>query len=469
MTTIPPRPTTPEYYPTGVPNLDRVLDGGLPRGALVIVVGPPGSGKTTLANQMAFAAAQAGRKALVFTALSEPTSKLIEHLRHYTFYDAELVGGAVQFLSLEQFLSADLDAASKAIIANTRQTQTQFVVLDGFRGVRGANVNPQVARQFLYDVGTTLSVQGTTTVITSEVEPRDPSFFPETTTGDVITGLHYDLAGLRQRRHLEIVKARGAAPLSGLHEVDLNASGVIVYPRLETLAVPKAHQPTEYGAGLPNAKTLPLAPPLTSAAFDLPELDAMLDGGVTRGTNALVIGPINTGKTLLALRFALTGAEQGEPTLFLGFRETIERLQQKTASFTQFAGLDRELGPGGHLAFQRWEPIELQPDRITEHLLAAVDHIQAKRVVIDSLAELRRAVVESGPARVANFFAALEAALRLRGVTLVGVLEAADNPLTLAGDPMMLMADNIVQVQPPPEEIGSRRRISCPMCRTSAT
>ena len=57
---------------TGVPGLDDILGGGLPRGALVIVTGPPGSGKTVLAGQMAFAAAQVGRRAILTTALSEP-------------------------------------------------------------------------------------------------------------------------------------------------------------------------------------------------------------------------------------------------------------------------------------------------------------------------------------------------------------------------------------------------------------
>lgn len=60
------------YLPTGVTHLDRVLGGGLPKGALILVVGPPGSGKTTLAAQMAFAAAARNQTVLIITALSEP-------------------------------------------------------------------------------------------------------------------------------------------------------------------------------------------------------------------------------------------------------------------------------------------------------------------------------------------------------------------------------------------------------------
>ncbi|MFI5272538.1 MAG: ATPase domain-containing protein [Ktedonobacterales bacterium] len=46
---------------SGVSHLGQVLGGGIPREALVSIVGPPGSGKTTLANKMAFAAARTGR------------------------------------------------------------------------------------------------------------------------------------------------------------------------------------------------------------------------------------------------------------------------------------------------------------------------------------------------------------------------------------------------------------------------
>ena len=67
-----------ELLPTGVPNLDPVLGGGLRRGALAILMGPPGSGKTILVGRMGFAAARQGDRVLILTALSEPTTKIIE-------------------------------------------------------------------------------------------------------------------------------------------------------------------------------------------------------------------------------------------------------------------------------------------------------------------------------------------------------------------------------------------------------
>lgn len=443
--------TLPPVDPTGVPNLDSVLGGGLPRGALVIVVGPPGSGKTTLANQMAFAAARMGRRAMVLTALSEPTSKLIAHLSAFTFYDDELVGDMVHFFSLQQFLAGGLEATGDEIVAAARRIRAGFVVLDGFRGIRGADVDPQAARQFLYDVGSTLSVLGTTTLITSEADPRDPAFFPEATTGDVILGLRYDLVGVQQLRGIEPIKVRGGAPLTGLHGLGLTSEGTYVYPRLEA-RVAAASQGSRTGELARSDRAddvMAAAGELDGrATFGLPELDALLDGGLTRGTSTLIVGSLGTGKTMLALHFALAGARAGEPTLFLGFRESHRQLLVKAEPFAMAADLRAALAPQGGLTLMRWSPVEVNPDILAHQLLETIDATGTKRLVVDSAAEVERAVADTGvPQRVDNYLAALVEALRMRGVTAVFTKEipqATAPELDFARNPISVMAENVL-------------------------
>jgi circadian clock protein KaiC len=424
--------------PTGVPQLDLVLGGGLPRGALSIILGPPGSGKTTLVSQIAFAAARRGQRVLFLTALSEPTGKLLDHLRAFRFFDPNLIGDTIQVFSLQQFVQQGFSAMAQEIYAAARQADASFVIIDGFQGIRELE-SSTATRQLLYDLGTRLSVRGTTTLVTTESDPRDPTLFPEMTTGDVVIGLYFPLVGVRAFRGLEALKVRGRAPLLGRHSMALSDEGMAVFPRLEKQIKRLTPGATE-------------AAPTSSerASFGLPELDALLSGGLTRQTSTLLAGSLGTGKTLLALQFALAGASNGEPTLLVSLRETIEQLKHKATTFGLGAQMQAALD-SGKLALKRWEPVELDPGQVSTEMLATVERIGARRLIIDSIAELERAVTESsGAERVPNYLAALLAAIRARGVTMLAIKETARvvaAEVDFSADALSVLAENVLLLQ----------------------
>ncbi|WP_201375765.1 ATPase domain-containing protein [Ktedonobacter robiniae] len=425
---------------TGVPQLDTVLGGGLPKGSLAIILGSPGSGKTTLASQIAFAAAKRGQKALLLTALSEPTTKLLGHLQSYNFFAPELVGNEVQIFSIQQFLTQGKPPAAQDIVAAVRQTRANLVVLDGFQAIRALEPDFITSRQLLYDLGARLSLLGTTTIITTEADPRDPTLFPEMTTGDLLIGLYFILNGTRAFRSLEILKVRGRAPMLGRHSMVLSEDGVQVYPRLEACS----HQ-------LPRSDTKSVEHKKERVTFGLLELDTLLGGGLTRQTSTLLTGSLGTGKTLLALQFALSGIPKGENALFLTFRETREQLLLKAESFQLGEQLRAALAPGGGLTLQRWEPVEVDPDQVATTMLNILSENNIRRVVIDSIAELERAVIESsGKDRVSNYLAALLAMLRSRDITLLALKEspkAVSTDVDFSADALSILAENVILVQ----------------------
>lgn len=436
---------------TGSPHLDSILGGGLPRGALTLILGLPGSGKTTLASQIMFNAARAGKSALILTALSESTTKLIGHLASYHFFDRSLIGGRVKFLSMQQVWPQGLQAVAEATFAEVRRIKANYVLLDGFRGLSGVGSESQTARQFLYEVGTTLNTLGVTTVLTSETDPRDPNFYPETTTADVIIGLHYTLQGVRQHRGIEIIKSRGSASMAGMHSLVLDDHGATVYPQLEERILAETSASASQKPGKDPRDSGPACTPEARAIFDLPEFDMMLRGGIPRGTCTVLAGSLGTGKTLLALSYALAGVGAGEPVVFLGFRENERQLRQVLLPFGLGAEFSRALEPGGLLTLLDMPPIKLNADILADRLLLEVDRTHARRVIIDSEAELERAVLRGlDPHRLEDYLAALLQALRSRNVTTL-MLKETDKvvaaSLDLSADALSILSENVILLQ----------------------
>ena len=89
-------------------------------------------------------------------------------------------------------------------------------------------------------------------------------------------------------------------------------------------------------------------------------LDEMLGGGVWRGTTTLLAGPSGAGKTTIGLQFALEGARQGEPTLYLNFQENPTQLIRTIRAL----GVDLEEAQARGLELVYASPVELQIDSI---------------------------------------------------------------------------------------------------------
>lgn len=77
---------------TSIENLDNILGGGIPANSMIFIAGAPGTGKTTLAQQILF---KNKYKALCLTTLSEPTFKVIKYMQKFEFFDQDAFGERV--------------------------------------------------------------------------------------------------------------------------------------------------------------------------------------------------------------------------------------------------------------------------------------------------------------------------------------------------------------------------------------
>src|SRR3954467_5080856 len=120
--------------PSGVQKLDDILGGGWPEYSFNLVIGEPGSGKTTLAHQFMFANASAERLALYFTVVGEPTIKMLRYQQQFTFFDLEKVNQVIHFVNLTaEALSNDLGDVLNGIVAKVEELSPGIVIVDSFR------------------------------------------------------------------------------------------------------------------------------------------------------------------------------------------------------------------------------------------------------------------------------------------------------------------------------------------------
>jgi circadian clock protein KaiC len=187
------------------------------------------------------------------------------------------------------------------------------------------------------------------------------------------------------------------------------------------------------------------------ASVGITALDALLGGGLTHATTTVVSGDVGTGKTLLGLHFALAGIRAAEPVLYLGFRETAEQLLLKADVLDPAASMRAALSSGGLLTLLYMPPVEIDPDVVADRLLAELDRTGARRLIVDSISALERAVRAGGDTRrVGEYLAALFVTLHGRGVTTLCIDEgsmAAGQSRDDLADPLAALADNVLALR----------------------
>jgi circadian clock protein KaiC len=389
---------------TGITGLDALLKGGLVVGAAYVVQGHPGSGKTILGNQLACNHVRDGGRVLVATLLSESHERLFQYLSTLSFFDRQLVGDSIQFLSAFDTLEQDgLDAVVRLLRQEIARQQATLLVVDGVLNARNRASSSLDTKKFVSELQGHAAFAGCTVLLLTSARLEEGS--PEHTMVDGVIELSEQLVGNAAVRHVQLRKTRGSGALSGRHECLIDEDGLRVFPRLESLyGHPSQHE----------------AQTLDKVSTGVADLDAMLGGGLTRGSVSLLMGPSGVGKTALGIAFLAASTPQS-PGLHFGFYETPVRLRHKAAALGVPLPALEQSG-AVHLC---WQPTtEGLLDQVGQRLLDQVQASGAQRVVIDSLGAFGRLALD--PTRLNSFFRALTGELRARDVTVLLTWEMRD-------------------------------------------
>lgn len=357
-----------ERATTGVPGLDQLMNGGLPRDNLYLINGPSGAGKTTLALQFLLEGARLGERTLyIGTSESKAGIDVLGKARGWDMTGIEIrhhAGPNEMARWPEQTMlhpvEVELPRTMQDLMTMVEEVKPQRLVVDSLSEIRLLSREENWFRDQIKFLQRQLADRRCTVLLTDVSVEYQP----------VLRSAVHGVIELEQatsiygpdRRRLRVVKMRGISHATGYHDVAIESAGLRVFPRL----VAAEHRQRR---------------PASTVSTGLSELDTMLGGGIDCGTSTLFLGPTGTGKSTLMTQYVVTAARRGEKSALYIFDERVQTVFQRAAGL----GLElQEHVDSGLITVRQIDPVELTPGQFTQAVMDAVAD-GAQMVAIDSL------------------------------------------------------------------------------------
>jgi circadian clock protein KaiC len=361
---------------TGIPGLDEITAGGLPRGRPTLLAGGAGSGKTTLAMEFLVRGATEFGEPGVFMAFEEREADLASNYASMG-YDLKALSARkklsldyvhIERSEIEETGEYDLEGLFVRLNHAIEEIGAKRVVLDTIEALFAGLPNEMILRAELRRLFRWLKDKGVTAIITAERgnETSLTRHGLEEYVADCVIEIDQRIEHQISTRRLRILKYRGSTHGTNEYPFLISDEGVTVLP-ITSVGLAHAASALRISTGIPR-------------------LDAMLGKkGYFRGSSVLISGTAGTGKSSLAAAFVEAAARRGERCLYFAFEESPRQVVRNMRS------INIDLEPWitkGLLEFRAYRPTlhGLELHLLTVH--EAVLRAKPKVVVLDPITNL---------------------------------------------------------------------------------
>jgi circadian clock protein KaiC len=357
---------------SGLAGLDEILGGGFVLGRLHLVEGRPGTGKTTLGMHFVLAGRDQHEKVL-YVSMSETRDELqavasahgwsLEGVEMCELVPPDAEEGDGNRQTMFRPSEVELGETMRLLCDEIERIDPARIVIDSLSEMRLLAQNPLRYRRQIFALKHFLTQRHATVLVLDDMTANGHDLQLHSIVHGVLTLEELALDYGAERRRLRVTKMRGVKYRGGYHDYAIRTGGLELFPRLLT---------SQHSGTLPNE--------VVRSGSE--QLDALLGGGLRRGTSALLVGPAGSGKSSVALSIAYNAAQQGECAAIYAFDEGTESIVERAR------GIGMEIGPllaSGDIALHQINPAEMSPGEFTALVCQGVNERNATVVVIDSL------------------------------------------------------------------------------------
>ncbi len=371
--------------PTGIAGLDQVLGGGAPAGRAILVAGESGTGKTVLLNEFLYRGMTQFNEPGLFVTCEEPAEDIRRNVAGFGWDYAELEAAGKLAIadispSASDMVTVENESYSFEPLLNiigglVESLHARRIAIDNLANLFLRYQSESAVRQLFHQLTLRLKERGLTSMISAERSVGGESLLSkrglEEFVADGVIELTQTPGRHRYNRWLRIRKLRGVNYQTAQMQFVITERGMEVFPPI------------------PLEKPLSKSKPAARQAFGIPKLDAMIEGGLPAGHIALFSGNTGTGKSAFALHFTATGLAAGDACVYVTLEEPGAQLIQNAEQFGwPFAEAQRK----GRLVFLEVPMSDVRTDQLLYQIVNLVRQTGARRLIIDSLSGLERAI-----------------------------------------------------------------------------